>query len=225
MSSRFVLDAPGGLSSRARAFLAAGATRVEVDLGLTGEALRAEMARVYGDVDEVLLQTLEAAQARYAGLSYRSGFFDAIVKFAPSFEPDADDDELEILYAVDTGSVAGASLTKHGEVEVGVDAAGLLEFTSLDAVIESDALFAAAAARPMAKTLHIDAGSADPAAVAAMFGDVAMVPEACGRRSWWFTGPSTEVFSCTVWHDLGLGLPPFVKVWTSDPTVDRRFDT
>ena len=129
--SDFIIDDPRDLSLRAVDFLTKKATRIEVDLGLTGEMLRSEMARVYGDADETFLRTLSAVQARFAGLSYWSGLFGAVVKFAPSFEPDADDDELEILYAVDAGSVAGASLTKFGEVEVGVDAAGLIEFRSL----------------------------------------------------------------------------------------------
>lgn len=223
MSSGFIMDSPDGLSPRARAFLANNATRVKVNLELTGEALRSEMVRVIGGVDEVLLRTLSVAQARYAGLSYQSGFFDATVKFAPSFEPDAEDDELEILYAVDTGSVAGASLTKFGEVDIGVDALGFIEFRSLDTLIESDAMFATAAARPMARTVHLEGRLDEPAAVAAMVQQMEMIPLASGNRTWWFTSPTADVFYCGIWHDLGLGLPPFVKVWTSDPVVNENF--
>ncbi len=53
---------------------------------------------------------LEFVQERYGGLTYTSGFFDSDVFFTPVCEPEDPTEELEILYAVQTGSPAGACL-------------------------------------------------------------------------------------------------------------------
>ncbi|MEU1604726.1 hypothetical protein [Micromonospora matsumotoense] len=127
MPRTFILDAPGGLSERALEFLRRSARRVPFDRGLTGDRLSREIQRLQGRPCDEFVHLLESVQARYGGLAYTSGFFQGPVRFSPVCEPEEAEEELEILYAIETGSPAGASIKADGQVEIGVDGAGVLE--------------------------------------------------------------------------------------------------
>src|SRR5690349_2957106 len=123
-----VLESPGGLSERAIAFLRDKASRTSFDPGRVGDDLREDIRNAYGEPNEPIVLLLERLQTRFGGLTYESGFFQTNVTFSPVCEPDEADEELEILYAVETASPAGASVKSNGEVEVGIDDSGIIEF-------------------------------------------------------------------------------------------------
>src|SRR5688572_7841218 len=101
-ATEFILDTPVGLSSRAQAFLASAAVRIDADPGLPDSVIREQMAQYFGSVDEAFLAYYRAVQRRYLGLQYQSGYFDGQVTYLPTFEPDPGEPRQEILYAVDT---------------------------------------------------------------------------------------------------------------------------
>ena len=216
-TSEFVLDAPAGLSSRAQAFLASAAVRIDADPGLPDGVIREQMAQYFGSVDEAFLAYYRAVQRRYLGLRYQSGYFDAQVTYLPVFEPDPDEPEHVISYAVDTASVAGASLDGEGKVKIGVDEFELVEFANLDALIESDSLFAQCAQLPaVSKLLPLELEEVRSSLLRPGEHDLVEVPEASGRHSCWFAGPRAAMFYRSLWFELELWEAPTVTIWGSD---------
>jgi hypothetical protein len=214
----FVLDSPGALSSRAQEFLRTRARRQSFDPGLVGDALRERIFDVYGRPNEKIVTLLDSIQRRYGGLTYQSGFFDAKVVYSPVCEPDDMDDDLEILYAVETGGPTGASVRADETVVVGLDQHELREFSSLDTVIECDSLFGLAGNLAISGSSNLKQGTTADAAARlrseAPLG-VREVSEARGMHTYWFSGQSSMVFISGLWSELGFGMPPLVKVWGS----------
>lgn len=219
-------ESPGGLTVRAARFIRARTQRAVVDAGLTGDALRAQIAAAtYGRSDEVSVDLLERLQSRYGGLSYLSGLFGSQVCFAPVCEPEDPGEELEILYAVESHSLAGASVKRTGEVELGLDGSGVVEFVGLDSLIECDAVFDVAGALPVKETAYLPHAAVDQvrAALLARPGlGLRPVPEASGRRSFWLRGERSWVFLTCVWAELGSPLPPVLHVWSEDEDTAAR---
>ncbi|MFD6752077.1 hypothetical protein [Micromonospora gifhornensis] len=224
--SEFVLDEPGGLSARAQRFLAAEAVRVVEDPGPSDAELRERMAELYGTVDEDFLVLLSSVQRRYLGLSYDSGYFDGRVTYSPTFDPEPGDTDLEILYAVSMQANVGASLTDKGQVKVGFDQYGLVEFDSLDDVIESDALFAASRQFPIRETFgrNLAADAVRSSLTADSELGLTEVPEAGGRYSHWFVGDNAALFYDSLWHELKFTDAPFITVWGADASVVARLE-
>ncbi|MGI5185568.1 hypothetical protein ACQEVZ_55930 [Dactylosporangium sp. CA-152071] len=222
--SDFVMDSPQGLSHRATAFLAQHAARVEVDPGLTGDALRTALESVRGAVDEVLIQTLEGLQARYAGLTYPSRFFDSVVTFVPVCEPDPYEGEDEISYVVETGTDCGGSATRTGELVVSEGTASTIEFGSVDALIESDAMFEAAVHRSAYREVYANKRLAGPADIMGRVGSVRPVGPASGRWTQWLTDGTTDIFYCAIWYELTKMSLPYIKIWTDNPDVLQVFN-
>ncbi len=225
--SEFVLDSPGGLSARAQRFLAAEAVRVVEDPGPSDAELRERMAELYGTVDEDFLVLLRSVQRRYLGLSYDSGYFDGSrVTYSPTFDPEPGDTDLEILYAVSMEANVGASLTDKGQVEVGFDQWGLVEFDSLDNVIESDALFALSKRFQVSevsfRNLAADAVRSSLAADSEL--GLTEVSEAGGRYSHWFVGDNAAVFYRSLWYELKFTDAPLIAVWGTDASVVARLE-
>jgi hypothetical protein len=221
----FVINSPAGLSSRARRFLDLCASRESVDLGLVGDGLRTALMEVYGIVDDQIVQLLERVQSRYSGLTYPSGYFDSTITFSPVCEPDVAEQDLEILYAVETDGPVGASLSRVGEVRVGVDAIDVVEFPSLDALIECDSLFALAEELAFSRTVYL-ADETSTGLQMRLADEIAPasceVPEASGVYSYWVTDDSFMLFYCSTWSELNLGLPPFAKLWSANAdSIDR----
>lgn len=219
VGSRYIVDCPEGLSERAIRFLRSSSRRVDFERGLTGQSLQREIVRVYGGPNDLIGSLLDRLQERYGGLSYESGFFQSSVTFAPVCDPEDPDDELEILYAVETGSPAGASVKIDGQVEVGLDSAGIREFSNLDFLIESDAMFSVADTLGEGIQSHLANRSAR-AAVDALLVDEALglelVPRACGNHSYWLENGSTMIYAADVWGLVGGAMPPLLKAWTTD---------
>ncbi|WP_229399357.1 hypothetical protein [Micromonospora okii] len=196
-----------------------------VGSGLTGDALRAQIAATYGRSDEVIVGLLERLQSRYGGLSYLSGLFGSQVRFAPVCEPEDPTEELEILYAVETQSPAGASVKRTGEVELGMDGSGVVEFVGLDSLIECDAVFDVAGELPVKETAYLRHAAVDHVRAALLARpDLGLrpVPEASGQRSFWLQGEHTWVFLTSVWAELGSPLPPMLRVWSQDEGTASR---
>jgi len=217
----FVLDSPQGLSSTAQRFLRENACRVEFDRELTGEELRRDMLTVNGFVDEELLILLDRIQARYGGLSYPSGYFGNTVEFTPVCEPEMGE-ELHISYAVQSGTAAGAQLNRDGAVEVCFEDKGLLEFPSLDNVIEWDAAFAKAKSMRVFKTFYLpDSITFEEvnARLRRIAPDTMPISETWGHRSWWFAGPNFALGACRVWRDLELIMPPVAYIGADDAAI------
>jgi hypothetical protein len=174
------------------------------------------MAAVYGAVDDGVVRLLDAVQERYSGLTYNSGFFDSTVIFSPVCEIESSDDEIEISYAVDTGGAAGAFLTRDGEVNIGLDNVGVVEFPNLDYLIECDSMFATCEQLPFSGTIHLhevtDADSLDRVR-RDIATELTPVPEATGSHSGWFHAHDVAVFYCTLWFQLGLAMPAFLRYW------------
>ncbi|MEU7959805.1 hypothetical protein [Micromonospora humida] len=212
----FVLDAPGRLSERAVEFLRRSARRVPFDRGLAGGRLSMEIERVYGRPREDFVRLLEGVQSRYGGLTYDSGFFQGPVQFSPVCEPEDAEDELEILYALETGSPAGGSVKADGQVEIGIDGAGVVEFPDLDTFIECDAMFDAAGRLPVEDRFYLDRSGLARAVSRlseAADEDLQPVPIAGGAHCYWFQSPSLVAFVCGTWSELGGALSPFVQLW------------
>jgi hypothetical protein len=209
----YVVTAPGTLSHRAVDFLQANSRRVGFDRGPTGDRLRRQIIAVYGEPKDRIVDLLDRLQARYGGLSYRSGFFETDVVFSPVCEPEDAEEELEILYAVQTGSPAGASVKVDGSVEIGLDGAGVVEFASLDTLIESDSMFFAAAHLPVREKRYLDnlpaAELVDRLRSDKSLG-LAAVDNASGAHTVWFEGDSKVVFVSDVWQAMGALMPPFM---------------
>jgi len=212
----FVIDAPEPLSSRAANFLRTKARRQSFERGLAGERLEAEIRKVYGKSNDSFVRRLGQLQARYGGLTYHSGFFDSEVRFNPQCEPDSPDEELEILYAVETGGPIGASVTLRGDVEVGLDELGTVEFSSLDNLIESDALHGEADLLAHSRRVYLE-GADMPEVLNRLVADAGLnlrqVDEASSINCRWFEGDSVVVFACSTWARLGLGMNPFISIW------------
>lgn len=225
MGSRYIVDCPEGLSARAIRFLRSSSRRVDFERGLTGQILQREIVRVYGGPNGSTVSLLDRLQERYGGLSYESGFFQSYVTFAPICDPEDPNDELEILYAVETGSPAGASVKIDGQVEIGLDSAGYREFGDLDFLIECDAMFPVADALGEGVQLHLGSSSAW-AAVDALRVDEALglklVPKACGRHSYWLESGSVMVYATDLWGLLGGAMPPLCRVWAADFATTER---
>ena len=212
-ASEFILQSRGSLSERAFAFLRATASRAEFDPGLTGGDLRDEIFRVYGTYNDPIVLLLDNLQNRYGGLTYQSGFFDAVVTFSPVCEPEDPAEDLEVLYAVETGSPAGASIKPTGEVEVGVDGEGVIEFPSLDTLIECDSMFGTARKLPHFTQRSID-NSGLRRVTDRLNREFARVSEASGQHCSWFENSSGMVFVNGSWAALELGMSPTVSLWS-----------
>ncbi|GAA2559991.1 hypothetical protein GCM10010435_34080 [Winogradskya consettensis] len=224
MTSGYILESPGALSARAVRFLRTASHRVPIDHGLTGERLRREIDRVHGRPDDDIVALLDRLQKRYSGLSYGSGFFQSKVTFSPVCEPEHPDEELEILYAVETGSIAGASVKPTGEVEIGIDALSTIEFRDLDTLIECDALYAEASGSerrsyfspgPMEEVLnHL---MSDPAL------GLHPAPEASGHHTHWLTGADTLVALEGAWATID-SRAPMIRSWPRHQQAASRLD-
>jgi hypothetical protein len=225
MGSRYIVDRPEGLSARAIGFLRSSSRRVAFERGLTGQSLQREIVRVYGGQNGSIESLLDRLQERYGGLSYESGFFQSPVTFAPVCDPEDPNDELEILYAVETGSPVGASVKIDGQVEIGLDSAGINEFSDLDFLIECDAMFSVANALGEGVQSYLGSSSAR-AVVDALRVDEALglnlVPRACGNHSYWLESGSTMIYATDVWGLLGGAMPPLFKAWTADVAGAER---
>ncbi|WP_147143967.1 hypothetical protein [Stackebrandtia albiflava] len=213
------------LSERARSFLRVSSRRVNFERGLTGQSLQREIIKVYGRPNDVMVNLLDRIQERYGGLSYKSGFFDSPVTFAPVCDPEDPGDDVEILYAVETGSPLGASVKLDGEVEVGIDFLGIREFSDLDSLIECDAMFSAAEALGEGAQRYMRRNTAR-AAVDALRVDqelgLKLVPTACGYHTFWLASDSTMVYATDIWSMLNGIMPPLLKVWTTSAGADER---
>lgn len=225
MGSRYIIDCPEGLSERAIRFLRSSSRRVDFERGITGERLQREIVRVYGGPNGLIGSLLDRLQERYGGLSYESGFFQSSVVFAPVCDPEDPSDELEISYAVETGSPVGASVKIDGQVEIGLDSAGIREFSDLDFLIECDAMFSVADA--LGEGMQSKLGNRTAwAAVDALRVDEALglklAPRACGSHSYWLASESTMIYATDVWGLLGGAMPPLFKVWTTDAAAAER---
>ncbi|WP_173140064.1 hypothetical protein [Kibdelosporangium persicum] len=222
---RFVLDSSEGLSARARHFLRSEARRLDFDPGLVGDELRKRIIAVYGNPNERMVGLLDELQGRYGGLAYRSGFFDANVAYTPMCEPEDADEELEILYVVQTGTSAGASVRADGTVVVGFDQWDVVEFRTLDALLECDSMFTDVTKFASVAEVRVSAaglaGLADYITAETPF-SLQLVSEACGSHTFWFSGEEGAVFLCGTWSGMGFPMPPTVKVWSDD---DRLADT
>lgn len=219
----YILDDHENLSTWAVNFLRTRSRRVHVDRGLSGDDLGDRIVQVYGQRNEAAVDLLTRLQSRYAGLSYESGFFQSDVIFAPACEPEDPDEELEILCAVETGSPAGASVRLTGEVEVGLDGAGVLEFASLDVLIECDAMFAAAGSLALEWRRYVNVGSIDEVLrLADGLLNLRLVPRASGSHTFWFEGDSSMVFASSCWSELGLGMPPLLRAWADSENELQR---
>jgi hypothetical protein len=224
--TEFVLYSPGSLTARAQAFLRACSNRKRFDRGLVGERLRSKIEAVYGYPDERIVVLLDSIQGRYGGLTYRSGFFDSSITFSPTCEPESLNEKLEILYAIETGGPAGASVRVDGTVAVGLDDSEIAEFSTLDSVIECDSMFALAGRDfsvgasgyvDQEKFLEIAARISSNYVV-----PLQVVPEAGGMHTYWYTGESAMLFLCSTWSELGLGMRPLIKVWARSESVIRE---
>ncbi|GAA4440237.1 hypothetical protein [Phytohabitans houttuyneae] len=224
----YVAASSAGLSTRATEFIRARSHRARFDRGITGERLRDEIARVYGRPNDAIVDLLDALQSRYGGLTYESGFFQTVVRFAPVCEPEDALEELEILYAVVTGGPAGASVKANGGVEVGLDAAGVVEFASLDSLIECDALFATVEALGATTERYLDSESFETV-LGSLVADERLalrpVSEASGRRTHWLESESLMVYATNVWSALGLVMPPMIRAWAIDEDEIDRVDS
>ncbi|WJK43716.1 hypothetical protein O7608_15670 [Solwaraspora sp. WMMA2056] len=225
MLSAYIVDSPAGLSGRAVRFLRALSRRVDFERGLTGEILRREIVKIYGDSNDAIVDLLDRLQARYGGLSYASGFFQSDVIFAPSCDPGDVYEELEISYAVETGSPVGASVKIDGAVEVGLDYSGVREFGGLDRLIECDAMFSVADALGLEGQLYLNSGTAlmviEMLRAEEVLG-LEFVSEASGLHSYWLAGDSAMVYATDVWNLLNGGVPSFVKFWATGEDVRER---
>jgi hypothetical protein len=216
----FVIDSLARLSARARSFLSTSARRIEYDRGLTGADLVERIVDVHGSPDDDVVDLLERTQRRYGGLQFSSGYFANTVEFTPICDPE-DGEPLVIDYAVSSGTSAGALLDRNGRVEVGWDADGLIEFDSLDRLIEWDAAYAAAEQSPSFRTLRTDLATFD-ASVASL---IAAIPgarrldEVAGDHTWGIEGPEVVILANAIWASLGLPLGPVVYVGGTDEAV------
>ncbi|GAA2500698.1 hypothetical protein [Winogradskya humida] len=226
MTSGYLLESPVALSARAVRFLRSGSHRVTVDRGLTGDRLRREINRVHGRPDDDIVTLLAQLQTRYSGLTYTSGFFQSKVTFAPVCEPEHPDEELEILYAVETGSIAGASVKPTGQVEIGIDALSTIEFGNLDALIECDALYAEASrsgperrsySTPGAVGELLDHLMSDPSL------SLRPAPEATGHHTHWLTADDTMVALEGAWSEVST-MPPMIRSWPRHDHAASRLD-
>jgi hypothetical protein len=209
----YVLNAPGALSDRAVTFLRNYSHRVNFDRGNTGNELRRQIVEVYGEPNDEIVELLDWLQSRYGGLAYQSGYFEADVTFSPVCEPEDPEEELEVLYAVQTGSSVGASVKSDGSIEIGFDQAGISDFASLDTLIECDSMFRKASLMSANSKRFLEGASietiADRLKSDRSFG-LTFVPEASGRHSIWFEGASMSLFISDVWDSMGLLMPPFM---------------
>lgn len=224
--SDFVFFSPGALSLRAQDFLRRHASRQPFDEGVVGDHLRKNIAEVYSRPNERIVALLAGVQARYGGLAYPSGFFDAEVVFTPMCEPEDALEQLEISYAIQTAGPARASLAADGTVFIGLDRHGVAEFAALDAVIECDSMFARAA--EMAATMTSFLRSKTQVSVIAdrirADGTLGLreVAEACGAHTFWFTGRTMTIYICGAWSALRQAMPPRVTVWAvNDQGLDE----
>jgi hypothetical protein len=223
--SGFVLESPGELSGRAIAFLRDNARRTSFEQGLVGDELREEIRNVYGEGNEPIVALLERLQIRFGGLAYESGFFQANVEFAPVCEPDEADEELEILYAVETASPAGASVKSNGDVEVGIDGSGIIEFSSLDALIECDSMLDLMRRFSVESREYLNPSQV-PHIVDVLHSDAAsglgFVPEASGKHCHWFDSDAIAVLVCGTWAELGSVMNPVLRIWSDSRDAIER---
>jgi len=220
----FITSDPGSLSIRAQRFLSRCASRRSYGRGLTGGELRKRIQDVYGRPFDNIVTLLDQVQTRYGGLTYRSGFFDSTVLFSPSCEPDDPSDQLEILYAIQTGGPTGASLYADGSVAIGLDQFEVREFPSLDSVIECDSMFDLVTNSEARQrySFHVQTEFLDIISVLHSRGPFAVqeVREAAGERTRWFVGDSLWIYLTGAWSSLGLGVSsPVAKVWGSEPSI------
>ncbi|MCE6993290.1 hypothetical protein LZG04_00485 [Saccharothrix sp. S26] len=222
----FILDDPGVLSERAIDFLGAHAEKKAYDVGLTGDALRRRLIDVFGpgQYDDVV-SLVEHVQQRWGGLAYRSGLFDSPVIFSPMCDPEDADGPIEIDYAVASMSPAGASISLDGGVLIGFDDVSVREFSSLDSVIECDAMFASVATSMPATEIFYDSSKSGDvdfvSRVRSSLGDsFDAISEASGENLEWFANEDSAVYACSTWSRMLLGLPAYVRIWaTSDELV------
>jgi hypothetical protein len=221
----YVLKAPGTLSHRAIEFLRSNSRRVDFDRGYTGDRLRQRIVDVYGGPNDEIIDLLDRLQSRYGGLTYLSGFFESDVLFGPVCEPDDAEEDLEILYAVQTGSPVGASVKSDGSVEIGLDQEGVAEFVSLDALIECDSMFFNASSLPVSGKRYLERASIEvflERLQADKSLDLVLVDEASGAHSVWLEGESKALFVSAVWGAMGLPMPPFMFVAAgSEDDIER----
>ncbi|WP_155372826.1 hypothetical protein [Catellatospora vulcania] len=181
-----VLDAPSGLSERARAFLAANATREPVGHGPDDETCRAMMREFLGGVDEEALAALRAVQDRWSGLAYVSPTFRMPVQFEPIFDIDEPDIPIQFPYAVlpsPPDGVFGGELRPDGTLLFGMFETDEPAFPSLEAFIEAEALLDWARSRPSAGPPLNDAQLAE--LLVARPG-LRQIEQACGyHMTWW----------------------------------------
>lgn len=226
-SSQYIGDFPGILSNRAQAFIAMSSHRVSYDRQLAGEALRDAIRNVHGEIDYEIADLLAVVQGRYGGLTYESGYFGNTATYTPVCEPEADE-ELDILYAIQTGTSAGASLDPRGAVQIGWDERRTSEFSSLDQVIEWDANFDAAERMPIFRTFHMGNQIGVDRARALLSSkaiEVSEVPLSSGRNTFWLSGPELLLSINSVWVELGLPMPPVVYVGaTTEGLIDTVRD-
>lgn len=163
---------------------------------------------------------VESVQSRWGGLTYQSGLFDSAVVFSPVCDPEESDEPLEIDYAVESASPAGASVDLEGRVLIGFDAGSVREFVSLDSVIECDAMFSMVSSSMSESGMIYD--SRDSAVdfthrvLSCFAGSLEVVPEASGENLTWLIDDNLAVYACATWSKLGLGLPSYVKVWAKN---------
>jgi hypothetical protein len=134
-------------------------------------------------------------------------------------------EELEILYAVETASPAGASVKSNGDVEVGIDGSGIIEFNSLDALIECDSMldlmrrFSVESREYLnqSQVSHIvDVLHSDPAS------GLGFVPEASGKHCHWFDSDAIAVLVCGTWAELGSVMNPVLHIWSDSRDAIER---
>ncbi|WP_124773105.1 hypothetical protein [Micromonospora inaquosa] len=220
----YVAEDPGRLTQRAQDFLHRCSRREDFDRGLVGADLDQEIRAVYVQSNGRIVSMLEFVQERYGGLTYTSGFFDSDVFFTPVCEPEDPTEELEILYAVQTGSPAGACLSADGVVIVGVDYHEVPEFASLDSLIECDSMFELAEQQPATGTMHLAGLDRLRGAVELIEASpfrLRRVPEAGGAHTYWFSGQSAYVFLSGAWSAIGF-MPPSIRVWAGNQQEVNR---
>ncbi|XVV00209.1 hypothetical protein ACQPW3_22440 [Actinosynnema sp. CA-248983] len=224
--SQFVLDDPKGLSKRAVRFLAMHGGRQPYDPGPTGEVLRRRLSGLLEPAqrDEVAA-LLDRVQRRWGGLAYRSRLFGDDIRFAPSFDLEDVPEPLEIEFAIETNSAAGASLALDGSVLIGFDAAGVREFSDLNGVIECDAM-AEEMATTMSDALTIrgsqGSGSDFISRIGShLSGTMELVREASGNNLHWYRYEISVIHLCSTWALFGLGLAPYAQIWGTDARRNR----
>ncbi|MFD1148905.1 hypothetical protein [Saccharothrix hoggarensis] len=218
MSARHVLDEPGPLSARARAFLRRHASVVPVDTGPDDDECRAAMAAVLGHVDEGALAALRWTQARYSGLAYRSPLLGDI-RFQPVFEVDGDTGRVEFWHGivdVAPDGVSGGAFLPDGTVTYGVLDVEVPVFPSVDHFLECDALLDhARRLRPLSAAEPADA-AAHLAGLRERRPRLRRLEAASGPAVGWWTDDEVLVQVDEFRSRLGSGSyrpPPVVRIW------------